>query len=49
MLSEKFMTMLKRKKYIFISVATSDLKGNPNGACKLLIRVEDMGESETKF
>ena len=41
MISENFMKGLKRNKNIFVSVATSDLKGNPNGACKLLVRIED--------
>jgi len=40
MLSEKFMTILERDKYIFVSVSTSDLQGNPNCACKLLVKIE---------
>ena len=41
MLPEHFMTILRRDKYVFVSVSTSDLKGNPNGACKLLVKIED--------
>ena len=40
MLPEKFMTILERDKYIFISVSTSDSQGNPNSACKLLVKIE---------
>ena len=40
MIRENFKKRLKRKKYLFVSVATSDLKGNPNSSYKLLIKIE---------
>jgi predicted pyridoxine 5'-phosphate oxidase superfamily flavin-nucleotide-binding protein len=40
MLPENFIKRLEQEKYIFISFSTSDLKGNPNSAYKLLIKIE---------
>ena len=40
MLPEKYLKILRRDKYMFVSVSTSDLKGNPNSAFKLLVKCE---------
>ncbi len=41
MLPENFSDILKNEKYIFVTVSTSDLEGNPNAAYKLLVKIED--------
>ena len=41
MISENIKNILSHNKNFFVFVATSDRKGRPNGASKLLIRVED--------